>query len=525
MSIINLNHISFHYTTPYKEIFSDLSLSIQTTWRTGLIGRNGRGKTTLLNVLREIELPDKGTVSMPVAAAYFPYEINDPRMLTQDVILCAAGPYREYEEKMTALIADGSDEAMREYGEIQQHYSAIDGYSIGSLIAREAAECGLSEATLSRPFNSLSSGERTRALIAALFLRKNNFVILDEPTNHLDMQGRRMLARYLSGKNGFIVVSHDRCFLDDCVDHIVALEKETIEIRQGNYSTWRYNRDLFDRFEEEKNEHLKSEITQLKRVAHDRRVWSGHTEREKKTCFDSGHVGRLAAKMMKRALCAERRITKDIDEKERLFADREIERSLKLEIEQNAPDLVCAVYKLTCGFPEKLLFSDVSFAVHAGDRVAITGNNGCGKTTFLSALSGAMTPLSGSVYLPVTGKIARSFQEPLWQSGNLRELIIEAGFDPLRFRTVLGSFGVCGEIFERPLENFSAGELKKIELCRSFMEPAHILIWDEPLNYIDIRSREQIEKVIMEHKPTMIFVEHDEVFIDRVATQRIHLSI
>lgn len=525
MSIIHWNHISFHYTTPYKEIFKDLNLTIQTTWRTGLIGRNGRGKTTLLNLLRGIELPDKGCVSMPVTAAYFPYEIMDHRMQTHEVIFCAAGPYREYEEKMTKLLADGSDKAMQEYGEIQEHYSATDGYSIGSLIAREAAECGLDEDILSRPFNTLSSGERTRALIAALFLRKNSYVILDEPTNHLDMEGRRMLARYLSRKNGFIVVSHDRCFLDECVDHIIALEKETIEIRQGNYSTWRYNKDLFDRFENEKNEHLKSEITQLKRVAHDRRMWSGHTEREKKSCFDSGYAGRLAAKMMKRALCAERRITKDLEEKERLFANREIERSLKLEIEQKVPDLMCAVYKLSCGFQEKIVFSDVSFAVHAGDRIAITGNNGCGKTTLLSVLLGVVPPLSGSVYLPLTSKVACSYQEPLWQKGNLKELINSAGLDPVRFRTILGSFGVCGEIFERPLEHFSAGELKKIELCRSFMEPAHILIWDEPLNYIDIKSREQIEKVILEHKPTMIFVEHDEVFIERVATQRLHLSI
>lgn len=523
MSCIQLKNVSFHYTTPYKVIFSGLNVSIQSTWRTGLIGRNGRGKTTLLQLLRGAEHPDKGEVLMPLDAAYFPYTVSDALLTTHEVIRRAVAPFAEWEETMDLLSKSEAAKDLDAYANIHELYCTHHGYEIDAFIAKEADLCGLKGEMLSRSFSTLSSGERTRALIAALFLRTNAFVILDEPTNHLDIDGRRMLAEYLRQKPGFLVVSHDRRFLDDCIDHIVALGKKTVEVRQGNYSSWKYNNDLFDMFEQEKNRHLKKEITQMKQVARERRDWSSHTEKSKKSHYDSGHMGHLAAKMMKRAKTAEYRIDKAIEEKETLFVNRERERRLKLEIASKAPDLLAAFYNVSCGYDGTMLFQNISCEIRSGDRIAVSGPNGCGKTTLLRALCGEVTPLEGTVFLPAHTKIARANQEPLWQEGDLSEHIRMCGIDTVRFRTILGSFGVSGEVFDRPLECFSAGELKKIELCRSLIEPTHLLVWDEPLNYIDIMSREQIEKVLLHDVPTIIFVEHDKYFIDVIATKRVEL--
>ncbi len=524
MSCIQLKNVSFHYTTPYKVIFSGLHVSIQSTWRTGLIGRNGRGKTTLLQLLRGAEHPDKGEVLMPLDAAYFPYTVSDASRTTHEVIRRAVAPYDEWEAMMATLSKSEDRNDLEKYADIHETYCAHHGYEIDAFIAKEADLCGLTEEMRIRSFSTLSSGERTRALIAALFLRTNGFVILDEPTNHLDIDGRRMLAEYLRQKSGFLVVSHDRRFLDDCIDHIVVLEKETVEVRQGNYSSWKYNKDLFDMFEQEKNCHLKKEITQMKQVARERRDWSSHTEKSKKSAYDSGYMGHLAAKMMKRAKTAEHRIDNAIEEKETLFVNRERERRLKLEIASKKPGLLAAFYNVSCGFNGRLLFQNISCEIHPGDRIAVSGPNGCGKTTLLRALCGEVTPLEGTVYLPAQTKIVRAHQEPLWREGDLGEHIRISGIDAIRFRTILGSFGVSGEVFDRPLEFFSAGELKKIELCRSLIEPTHLLVWDEPLNYIDIMSREQIEKVLLHDLPTIIFVEHDEYFIETIATKRICLD-
>jgi lincosamide and streptogramin A transport system ATP-binding/permease protein len=176
------------------------------------------------------------------------------------------------------------------------------------------------------------------------------------------------------------------------------------------------------------------------------------------------------------------------------------------------------------GYEGESVFPRVSFAIKPGDRIALVGANGSGKSTLLNVICGELMPLAGQLDIPSRLRISRSYQHPLWQTGELRARLAALGLSETRFRQLLGVFGIDGEVFERELQSFSPGQLKKVDLCRSIMADADLLVWDEPLNYVDLFSREQIEAAILASQPTLIFAEHDQRFVDRVATQLVQLT-
>jgi lincosamide and streptogramin A transport system ATP-binding/permease protein len=376
----------------------------------------------------------------------------------------------------------------------------------------------LEEELLARCFATLSGGEQTRALIVALFLRKGIYPLLDEPTNHLDIQGRIALSNYLASKQGFLVVSHDRYFLDGCVDHIISINRSGVRVNQGNYSTWKQQSDLELEYEIRQNEKLKREIRQLKKAAQQRRDWSDSKEKTKLAAYDRGFVGHKAAKQMKRALVIEERIQHNLEEKQQLLKNYEKERILKLQSPKKVPEQLLRIQDLTVKFRDKTIFEKFSLSVCKGERIAIIGGNGSGKTTLFNVICGTIDYHSGTIDLPGYLKLLRTYQVPRWQSGFLREYLQAENVDETRFRQILGVLNVEGDIFDRPLESYSQGQLKKVDLCLSFMSPAHLMLWDEPLNYIDILSREQIEQVVLDYSPTLLFIEHDKYFVDRIAT-------
>ena len=220
MSLIQVSNLTFAYEGSYDPIFENVSFQIDTNWRLGFTGRNGRGKTTFLNLLLG-RFPYHGSISASVSFSYFPYEIPDKTQLAIDVV----------------------EEIYPDY----QYWQ----------LAKEMNLLQLEEEALYRPFGTLSNGEQTKLMLAVLFLRENNFLLIDEPTNHLDIQGRELVSRYLKSKKGFILVSHDRAFLDGCVDHILSINKANIEVCRGNFSTWYENKQRQDAFELSENEKLK----------------------------------------------------------------------------------------------------------------------------------------------------------------------------------------------------------------------------------------------------------------------------
>jgi lincosamide and streptogramin A transport system ATP-binding/permease protein len=360
-------------------------------------------------------------------------------------------------------------------------------------------------------------GDAFRAARAAL-----RDPLVDEPTNHLDADGRERLGRYLAGKPGFLLVSHDRHFLDLCVDHVVALERSEVETLAGSFSTWEEQRRHREESERHRREGLEREVRSLTEAARERRDWSARREKDKRGAADKGFVGARAARQMKRAKSAERRVRDRLEERRSLLRNAEKERTLKLRPE-SSPETVVAADGIGVRLGGRPVLRDVSLRVRRGDRLAVLGPNGCGKTTLLRVIAGELAPTNGRIELAPGLATVRAHQVPLWSRGSLRAHLEHAGIDESRFRGVMGVLGVRGDVFDRPLETFSEGQRKKVDLCRSFLAPAGLLLWDEPLNYLDIPSREQIEAAVLRHGPTLVFVEHDRRFVDRIANARLPL--
>ena len=523
MATILLEGLHFHYNPPFNEVFEGLDLSLDSSWRTGLVGRNGRGKTTLLRLLAGELKPSRGTVQVPLATLRFPLKPEQPARARREVVRELVAPFENWEAEMERLLAAGDEASLTTYGEIQERYQEAGGYEIEAKVERELAALGLDGEACARPFETLSPGERTRALIAGLFLTPGVFPLVDEPTNHLDLEGRDRLGRYLAQQEGYLLVSHDRHFLDLCCDHVLSINKSDLQLHRGSYTNWREQVERIEANERLREANLRREIRGLEASARRRRGWSGLKEKQKVGGYDKGRIGKLAARHMKRALATEKQREEKLEEKRALLQNAEKERKVRLTAEKS-PERVMTVDGASLGYDGRPLIEGLSFHVDRGDRLAVVGPNGCGKSTLLRAILGELPLLSGHLHLPGHLDVARGHQEPLWGTGLLRDHLRASGVDETLFRTTMAGLGVTGEIFDRELETFSMGELKKVDLTRSFLKPHHLLLWDEPMNYVDLDSREDIEEVILAEQPTMIFVEHDRWFVERIATAVLDLG-
>lgn len=533
MPSIVFSHVDFHYDTPYAEVFTRLELLIDSSWRAGLVGRNGRGKTTLLRLISGELEPVGGTINVPFQTQFFPPAASaSDAATTFEVVKDAVGPFRLQEVEMERLLSDSSERAIERYSTLQEQYQAAGGYEVDAAISREFDAMGMPPGLLVRPFSTLSGGEQTRALITSLFLLPDRFVLIDEPTNHLDAPGRAALADYLAAKSGFLLVSHDRRFLDRTIDHVVSINAADVRVTHGNYATWKQQMEREELHESRTRENLERQVRQMKRAAAERRQGAMSREADKHSnsagaggsaMLDTGFIGHRAAKQMKRALNIERRMDAALTEKEGLLANREKERELKVETSASRQGDLLTVQNASLARDGRTLFEDLSFSVEAGARIAVTGANGTGKTSLLDLITGDLAPDAGAISRKNYIEVARAYQVPRWQSGSLRDHLRVAGMDETRFRQMMGVFGVPGAVFEGALETFSQGQLKKVDLIRSLMVDADLLLWDEPLNYIDVMSREQIEAALLTYEPTLVFVEHDLEFVERVATEVIEL--
>ena len=272
MANILCRKVSFGYDGTERNVFTDLNLVIDTGWRTALTGHNGRGKTTLLRLIQGELAPDRGHIERPVEVQRFPVSVADPTVPAFEAAKDAAGPFRRWEREMARLLgASDDDDALARYGALQTRFQEAGGYEIDADLERELAALGIDSALWSRRFDRLSGGEQTRCLLAGLFAHQAGFALVDEPTNHLDRAGRERVAEYLHAKSGFLIVSHDRAFLDACVDHVIALNPDTVETRRCTFSTWRSA--FLDRIarQERANAELRREIGRLEDAARQRR--------------------------------------------------------------------------------------------------------------------------------------------------------------------------------------------------------------------------------------------------------------
>lgn len=489
MSLIDVSHLSFAYDGSDAEVFTDVSFRIDTAWRLGFVGRNGRGKTTFLRLLCG-DWPYRGTIAADVAFEYFPYAVPDPDALALAV----------------AEEASGGAEYWR--------------------IVRELNLLELDEEALGRPFSTLSSGEQTKLLLAAMFLRGNAFLLIDEPTNHLDLRGRALVGRYLRAKEGFILVSHDRALLDECVDHILSINRANIEVQRGNWSSWEENKRRRDDFERAEDERLRRDVRRLRETAREKADWSDRVEATKiglGPC-DRGAIGHKAEKMMKRAKAIERRVERAAEEKEKLLKNLERDEALKLVCEPYPARRLVSLRGVSVAYGARPICAGVELTVGRGDRIALTGRNGAGKSSILKLVCGLDVPHTGAVSRGGGLKISYVPQDASGLFGSLRDYIARFDVDEAVFFAMLRKLDLERAQFDRDLSGFSAGQKKKVLLARSISERAHLYVWDEPLNYIDVISRAQLEELILRDRPTLLFVEHDRRFCERVATKTVELS-
>lgn len=493
MSQITVKDLTFSYENSYMEVFKDTSFQIDTDWKLGFIGRNGRGKTTFLKLLTG-EYEYRGSISASVDFQYFPYEVKEPQRMTAEIL-----------EEISP---------QAEYWQIQKELNTLE----------------VSEEVLYQPFDTLSHGEQTKVLLAVLFLRENLFLLIDEPTNHLDVHGRNLVAQFLNRKKGFILVSHDRVFLDQCIDHVLSIQKQQIKIEKGNYSTYYQNKTAQDHFERAKNEKLKREIGQLDAAAKRTNRWSGDVE---KTKFargndgvkppDRGAIGHKAAKMMKRSKAIEGRIERNIEEKSSLLKNIEDGETLKMFPRPFHSGRLAQLEDLTIAYGERTILENFSLSVNQGERICLTGRNGSGKSSIIKVLLRELQPVKGSIHLAGGLKISYVSQNTEDLSGGLQEFAAKRGIESSLLMTLLRKLDLSREELEGRIESFSEGQKKKVLPAASLCEQANLYLWDEPLNYIDIISREQIEDVILRARPTLVFVEHDIMFCDKIATRTVKL--
>ncbi len=492
MSLIDIQNLTFGYDGSFDTIFENVSLRLDTDWKLGFTGRNGRGKTTFLHLLMG-KWPFQGRITASVQFDYFPFPVADKNRPVLEVL------------------RDIVPESVRDENRWR--------------LEREFSLLGLMESVFTQRFAALSNGEQTKVLLGALFTRDNHFLLIDEPTNHLDAAARQLVGDYLKGKSGFILVSHDRTFLDNCVDHILSINRANIELQRGNFSSWWHNRQRQDEYEMAQNQRLKKDIGRLSAAARRTAAWSDAVERTKigQHVADRGAVGHKAAKMMKRSKSTEARRQRAVEEKEKLLQNIEVAEALSIHPLPYPGGRLADARDLTISYDGRPVCENIHFTLRQGERMAILGPNGSGKTSLLKLMLGEDIPHTGQLTLGSGVKISYVSQDTSFLKGSFQSFAAAHNIEESLFKAILRKLDFARVQFEKDLADLSEGQKKKVLLAQSLCENAHLYIWDEPLNFIDLMSRMQIETLLAQSDATMLFVEHDAAFVDAVATTRLYL--
>jgi len=523
MSLLQVSELTFCYEGSFDNIFEDMSFSVDTDWKLGFIGRNGKGKTTLLNLLLG-KYNYEGSIIADKVFDYFPYQVSESEL---------------------DMTVDDLSESWK---------PGVENWRI----ICEINSLGVDPEILYRPIRTLSHGERTKAMLAVLFSGENEFLLVDEPTNHLDKDGREIVKKYLNTKKGFILVSHDRDLLDAVCDHMLVLNRESVEATSGNFSSWWENKQKADINAIAENEKHMKEISKLKLAADRAGRWADKNENTKigfdpikehdRNISTRAYIGAKTKKMQSRVKNFEKRIGREIEDKEGLLNDIEKVDDLKLiPLTHHKKCLVeCRDFSLgyNANNETKNILEGITFQLLQGDILFLNGENGCGKSSLIKAILNDVSGknieggdssdllLSSDISNMVTaGKLETASglvvsyinQNTSQLRGSLKEYAKKHDLDYSIFLTLLRKLDMSRVQFEKNMEEYSEGQKKKVLIAASLLRSAHIYIWDEPMNYIDVFSRMQIEALIESFKPTMIVVEHDARFREKLATKVIDL--
>lgn len=486
MPMITIKDLTFGYDGSENNLFNNVNVTIDTSWKLALAGRNGRGKTTFFKLLKG-ELQYAGSITGVPPTVEFPME--------------------EFPD----------NEEWR--------------------VRKELNLMGADPDIMWRPMETLSGGERTKLMLANLFASDGIYPLIDEPTNHLDRLGRAKVAEYLSQKEGFIMISHDRDFLDHCTDHTLVITRSGIELVNATFSTWWDNNEARMQSEQARNAQLKKEMGSIEAAMKKNAQWSKKAEGDKsrnnpkgaEDHFRRAFEAKKASKLMSLSKNLENRNERKLEDKQSLLKDLEREQTLKItgsEHHDRKPIILKDLSVLRYG---ERIAENINLTLERGKKISLQGPNGCGKSTLIKYLAGVAEEegitVEGDVHIAKDLKISYVGQDTSSLKGSLYDICADRGADKTQFSTILVKMGFTGEMLYRDVDALSLGQKKFVMLALSLCEQADVYLWDEPLNYIDVYMRKEIERLVKESEVTMLFVEHDRAFAEAVADEEYEINL
>ena len=501
-----------------NEIIKDANFLVNEHEKVAIVGVNGAGKTTLLKILIGEEHADSGNV-IPAKDAKLGYlrQINnvdsklsiiDELYTVIEHILSMEKRMLDMQEQMQHLSGEALEELYSSYTALTHNYELMDGYAAKSKVTGILKGLGFNENEFDRKINTLSGGQKTRVFLAKLLLEEPDIILLDEPTNHLDLRSIEWLESYLLNyKGAVIIVSHDRYFLDKIVSKVIDIENSVVTMYSGNYSDFSAKKQMLI------DAKMKEYLNQQQEIRHQEAVISKLKQFNRE-------------KSIKRAESRQ----KQLEKIERVEAPQtHIENMrLSLDISKESGKDVLSVNNLSKSFDEKHLFSNINFEIKRGERVAIIGDNGTGKTTLLKIINGLLSPDSGEVIYGSNVVIAYYDQEHqvLHMDKTLFDEISDTypEMTNTQLRNILAAFLFTGEDVYKKIGDLSGGERGRVSLVKLMLSKANFLLLDEPTNHLDILSKDVLESALNSFPGTICYVSHDRYFINKTATRILDLT-
>ena len=501
-----------------KVILQDASFHIEEREKAALIGNNGAGKTTLLRIIMEEISADSGQVviakdkKIGYLAQYQdthgPHTIYEELMTTKQYILDMEDKIRSLEQEMKYVAGDKLESLMNSYTRLTHQFELENGYAYKSEIVGVLKGLGFEEEDYGKQIENLSGGQKTRVALGKLLISKPDILLLDEPTNHLDMESIAWLETYLLNYPGAVfIVSHDRYFLDKVVTKIVEIEAALMRMYEGNYSAYALKKAQL------RDAQYKAYLNQQREIKHQEAVIT------KLRSFNR-------EKSIKRA---ESRV-KMLDKIQRIEKPIEIDNQMRISLEPRfiSGNDVLTVEGLSKAFPGQTLFTDINFEIKRGERVALIGNNGTGKTTILKILNGIVAADAGRFALG--SKVQIGYYDQEHHVLHMEKTIFQEISDTYptltetEIRNMLAAFLFTGDDVFKLISSLSGGERGRVSLAKLMLSEANFLILDEPTNHLDIASKEILEEALNSYTGTVLYVSHDRYFINQTATRIMDLT-